>query len=120
MSQTQRAFNLPESEYAEPRRQYVKDPSVTTRHITKGEKLLWTLAGVAVFLLAALMITNQTKLYLTSQDIQTLQDKLGNQSKLTQQLKADADSLSSPDRIVNFAEQQLGLKLDINNIKVLP
>ncbi|TGB00197.1 cell division protein FtsL [Sporolactobacillus shoreae] len=120
MSQTQRAFNLNESQYAEPRRQYVQGPSVNTRRITKGEKLLWVLAGTAVFLFAALMVTNQARLYMTSRDIQVLQDKLSNQSKVTQQLKADSDSLSSPDRIVKFAETKLGLKLDINNVKVLP
>ncbi|GGL44806.1 cell division protein FtsL [Sporolactobacillus putidus] len=119
MNQSQRAPLL-EQEQAETRRQVVSEPVIITRHISKGEKWLWTLAGAVVFFLALIMVVNQTRIFMASKDIAILQSKLDNQSKITQQLQADADSLSSPERIVSFAEKQLGLKLDIQNIKVLP
>lgn len=120
MSQTQRAFRSTESEYAVPERRFAEEPLVRTRHITKGEKLLWVAAGFMFFFLAAMIITNQARLYSTSGSIQDLHNQLGNHQKAVQQLQSQADSLSSPDRIVQFAEQNLGLKLNINNIKVLP
>jgi cell division protein FtsL len=120
MNQTQHAYRSQESDYAVPERRHVAEPLVRQRHITRGEKLLWVAAGFMFFFLAALMITNQARLYNTSSTIQNLQNKLGNQEKTIQQLKSQADSLSSPDRIVQFAEKNLGLRLNINNIKVLP
>ncbi|WP_010631038.1 cell division protein FtsL [Sporolactobacillus vineae] len=120
MSQSQHAFRSQESEYTAPERRYIEEPLVRTRHITKGERLLWIAAGFLFFFLAALIITNQARLYHTSSQIQNLQNSLGNHEKTVQQLESQADSLSSPDRIVRFAEKNLGLKLNINNIKVLP
>jgi cell division protein FtsL len=121
MSQSQQhAFPLQESEYAIPERHSVEEPLVRKRRITKGERVLWIAAGFLFFFLAALIITNQARLYHASSQIQNLQNSLSNHEKSVQQLESQADSLSSPDRIVRFAEQNLGLKLNINNIKVLP
>ncbi|RYL95484.1 cell division protein FtsL [Sporolactobacillus sp. THM7-4] len=78
------------------------------------------LAGLAVFVMALIIVANEARLYMVSRDIARLETQYDNQSKITQQLKSDADSLSSPNRIVRFAEKELGLKLDIKNIKVLP
>lgn len=118
MNQSQQAFKVQRQEYVEPRRQEAQ--IVITRRVTKGEKSLWIMAGAVIFLLSLCVVANQAKLYMASQDIASLQSKIDNQSKITQQLKADSDSLSSPERIVRFAEKELGLKLDIENIKVLP
>lgn len=119
MNQTQRAPLLGQ-EQVEPKRQAVREPIIVTRHVSKGEKWFWVLAGAVVFSLALIMVANQAKIFMASKDIANLQARLDSQSKITQQLQADADSLSSPERIVSFAEKELGLKLNIQNIKVLP
>ncbi|MDD9147163.1 MULTISPECIES: cell division protein FtsL [unclassified Sporolactobacillus] len=119
MSQTQHAPLLGQGQ-AETKRRAAAEPVTVTRHISKGEKWLWASAGVVVFFLALMMVINQTRIFMASKDTAILQSRLDSQSKTTQQLQADADSLSSPERIVSFAEKQLGLKLDIKNIKVLP
>ncbi|MCL1630950.1 cell division protein FtsL [Sporolactobacillus sp. CPB3-1] len=118
MSQSQQAFQVQRQEYVQqvPRKEQI----VITRRVTKGEKCLWILAGTVLFALALCVVANQAKLYFASQELTSLQSQIEDQSKVTQQLKADADRLSSPDRIVRFAEKELGLKLDIENIKILP
>jgi cell division protein FtsL len=118
MNQSQQAYKVQRQEHLEqaPREGQV----VITRRVTKGEKTLWVVAGVVIFLLSLCVVANQTNLYMASQDVASLQSKIDDQSKVTQQLKAESDRLSSPDRIVRFAEKELGLKLDIENIKVLP
>ncbi|MCO7174611.1 cell division protein FtsL [Sporolactobacillus kofuensis] len=118
MNQSQQAIKVQRQEYVEPRRQ--EEQIVITRRITKGEKSLWAMAATVLFILSFCIVANQARLYMASQEIASLQSKIEDQSKITQQLKADSDSLSSPERIVQFAEKELGLKLDIENIKVLP
>ncbi|MCO7126291.1 cell division protein FtsL [Sporolactobacillus shoreicorticis] len=118
MNQSQQAFKVQRQEYVERAPQ--QEQIVITRRITKGEKSLWIVAGMVIFLLALCIVANQAKLYMASQDAASLQSKINDQSKVTQQLKAESDRLSSPERIVRFAEKELGLKLDIKNIKVLP
>lgn len=120
MSQTQRAFHVPGETFTEPQQLPVQKPVVITRHISRGEKMLWLMSGIIFFLLAAWMVTNQARMFLVSRDIQNLQDKRDAQVKVTQQLKAEVDDLSSPERIVQFAEKELNLKLDVNHIKILP
>ncbi|MCI1881713.1 MAG: cell division protein FtsL [Sporolactobacillus sp.] len=120
MTQSQHAWNQQRSGAAETKRQPVRKTVVISRPVTRGEKILWAVAFIVVFLIALCMVANQTRLYQASQDIQKLQGKLDEQSSVYQQLKAEADHLDSPERIVRFAEKELGLKLDIKNIKVLP
>lgn len=120
MSQTQRAFHSRGQEAPATRQIPVQKPVVITRRISKGEKLLWIMAGAVLFLLAACIVANQAKLFLVSKDVQKLQSHADTQAKTVQQLKTEKDSLSSPERIVRFAEEKLNLKLDVNKIKVLP
>ncbi|GAY76464.1 cell division protein FtsL [Sporolactobacillus inulinus] len=118
MNLSQQAYKVQRQDYVEaaPRQGQV----VITRRVTKGEKALWAMAGIMIFVMALLLVANQAKLYIASKDVASLQSKIDEQAKVTQQLKAESDSLSSPERIVHFAEKELGLKLDIENVKVLP
>lgn len=120
MNQTQRVGNRQAGEWVEPQKKLQQEPIIITRHITKGEKTLWVAAGVVFFALAICIVANQAALFSVSKDVTVLQNKLENQQRVTQQLKSESDSLSSPERIVKYAENELGLKLNIDNIKVLP
>ncbi|MFT8317223.1 MAG: cell division protein FtsL [Sporolactobacillus sp.] len=120
MNQTQRVGSRQTEEWVAPQRKIQQEPIIITRHITRGEKALWTFASVILFTLAICMVANQATLFSVSRDVAKLQNNLENQQKVTQQLKSESDSLSSPERIVKYAENELGLKLNINNIKVLP
>ncbi|MFT8361748.1 MAG: cell division protein FtsL [Sporolactobacillus sp.] len=118
MSQTERVLNG--QEWIAPKKQVRQEPVVLPRHVTKGEKILWMLAAFIIFGLAMAIVSGQARLFSTSRDIAVLQNKLDNQQKITQQLKSESDSLGSPERIVQFAEKELGLQLNVKNIKVLP
>ncbi|MFC7392454.1 cell division protein FtsL [Scopulibacillus cellulosilyticus] len=90
------------------------------RKITKGEKCLWTMAAFLIFALAITIVSNQAKLYTTTRAASDLQGKIDQQSKINNQLKEQVSQLSSPERIMAYAKDKLGLKLNIKNVKVLP
>nr|WP_239549038.1 cell division protein FtsL [Scopulibacillus daqui] len=103
------------------RKEHQATPKVPNkRKITRGEKCLWTIGAVIIFALAITIVSNQAKLYNSSRAASDLQDKLDHQSKINNQLKEQVNQLSSPQRIMTYAKDKLGLKLNINNVKVLP
>ncbi|RYM07268.1 cell division protein FtsL [Sporolactobacillus sp. THM7-7] len=118
MNQTQRIPYSPRPEQGKP--QTRQEPILVRKRLTKGERWLWLFAGFVVFLLALGIVANQARLYMMSRDLQQLESKYDQQSRQLQQLKSEESTLSSPERIARFAEEELGLKLDIDNIKVLP
>ncbi|MFT8871448.1 MAG: cell division protein FtsL [Sporolactobacillus sp.] len=118
MSQSQRVVN--EVIWTEQKVKREQEPAIFKRRVTRGEKILWLIASLIIFIFAVEMVSNQVHLFSTSRDIAVLQGRLDNQQKVVQQLKTEVDSLSSPERIVEFAEKELGLRLDVNQIKILP
>ncbi|CAM3185933.1 cell division protein FtsL [Sporolactobacillus spathodeae] len=118
MSQTQRVLNG--QEWTAPKKQVRQEPVIVPRRITKGEKMLWVIGALIIFGLSLAVVASQARLFSAARDVSILQNKFENQQKITQQLKSESDSLGSPERIVKFAETELGLKLNVDNIKVLP
>lgn len=119
MNQAQTAHHL-EKEQSESRKQVHEQTITIRRRISKGEKLLWSLAGLAVLFLAIVMVSNQAKLFVAEKNLNHLQDQVDQQARTNQQLKAESADLSSPERIVKYAKEKLGLNLNIKNVKMLP
>ncbi len=90
------------------------------RRITAGEKILWSAGGLIILVLAIFIVSNQANLFAHSRDIGQLQEKMDTQSKVNQQLSVQVTELSAPERIISYAKNKLGLKLDVKNVKVLP
>ncbi|TCP29084.1 cell division protein FtsL [Scopulibacillus darangshiensis] len=119
MNQTAR--HLTEGEQVVTRRHYQQEtPVLPKRTVTKGEKLLWSIGALVVMVLAILIVSNQAKLFSASSDISGLENKLDTQSKVNHQLKVEVTELAAPERIIQYAKDKLGLKLDVKNVKVLP
>ena len=86
---------------------------------TKGEKVLF-LGLLTVVTILAIMITHtQTTIRATTTDIVVLEQKIDNTTKENTDLSIQVSELSAYDRIWKKAEE-LGLKLNEQNVKVVP
>ncbi|WP_221564090.1 cell division protein FtsL [Alkalihalobacillus sp. TS-13] len=97
-------------------------PNVVRRKrskITKGEKVLWTVAAMMLAAASIFMISNYAEMYTVNKEIQVMEQNIDKQSKQVDDLTLKKSELSEPLRIINFAEQKLGMKFDDKNIKVV-
>lgn len=120
MYQAQSARHLEEKEQAGIVKQHQEQTITIRRRISKGEKLLWSLAGLVILFLAIMIVSNQAKLFVAEKDMNHLQNQVDQQARTNQQLKAETADLSSPERIVKYAKEKLGLNLNVKNVKMLP
>ncbi|MCM3610735.1 cell division protein FtsL [Planococcus sp. MERTA32b] len=87
--------------------------------ITKGEKVLY-LSFLAVFVLCALLVLqNQATIQATTHEIQTIENDISEIQKQNTDLTVQVSELSTYERIWAKAKE-LGLKLDEQNVKVVP
>ncbi|MGI2327295.1 cell division protein FtsL [Planococcus sp. YIM B11945] len=95
-----------------------RQPVIKKRVITKGEKVLY-LSFLAVFVLCAILILqNQAAIQASTQDIQTIEQKIDEKAKQNSDLAVQVSELSKYERIMAIAKEA-GLKLDGRNIKVV-
>ncbi|MTT32010.1 cell division protein FtsL [Terrilactibacillus sp. BCM23-1] len=118
------ARHLEEKEQVQPKRSSRVQKSAYSeglpqRRITKGEKILWFGAGMLIVALTLIIVSYQARLFFLNGSIQNLQDKVAGQAKINQQLKVEQTNLSSPERIMKYAKEKLGLNLNIKNVKVI-
>jgi cell division protein FtsL len=85
--------------------------------ITLGEKIILIACGAIIASLAIGIISNSAKLYIESREIQTIETKMEDQTKLNNDLRLQVTELSSPERIRRIAEEELGMKLDSKKVK---
>lgn len=108
---------------------YIQQPAVphTPNHqpvrkkalITKGEKVLY-LSFLAVFVMCALLVLqNQATIQATTHEIQTIENDINEIQKQNTDLSVQVSELSTYERIWSKAKE-LGLKLDEQNVKVVP
>ncbi len=97
-------------------------PDVITRKrpkITKGEKVLWAFAALMLAAASIFIISNYAEMYTVNKKIQVMEQNIDQHSKQVDDLALEKSELSEPLRIINFAEQRLGMKFDDKNIKVV-
>lgn len=87
--------------------------------VTKGEKGIFLLYATILLGLVALMIANQARIYSTERDLFVLENEIAKQTQVNDALQLQVIELSSPDRILKIATEQLGMTLDDNKVKIL-
>jgi cell division protein FtsL len=87
--------------------------------LTKGEKILFLCLLSVVTILSIFIIQTQAAVRTTSADIQLMEKQIDNTSKENTDLSIQVSELSTYDRIWKKAEE-LGLKLNEQNVKVVP
>ncbi|GGE41296.1 cell division protein FtsL [Pullulanibacillus camelliae] len=88
------------------------------RRITKGEKVLWTAAVIAIFVFAIVIISRQAQIYTASVSATHMQNTIDTVQKNNDELNEQVQKLKQPDRILEFAKKH-GLNLNINNVKMV-
>ncbi|MDI2589384.1 cell division protein FtsL [Psychrobacillus sp. NEAU-3TGS] len=87
--------------------------------LSKGEKILLICLLTVVTLLAVMIIQTQTAVRSTTTDISQIEKQIDTTSKENTDLSIQVSELSTYDRIWKKAEE-LGLKLNEQNVKVVP
>ncbi|PLT28089.1 cell division protein FtsL [Peribacillus deserti] len=86
--------------------------------ITFGEKILLVVFAVLIAGAGIKIIANQSAIYNVNIDIQQVEGSIDDQKKVNGDLKVQVSELSTYERIWKKAEE-LGLKLNQNNVKVV-
>lgn len=87
--------------------------------ITKGEKLLVGLFICATAVCCIVILTNYATLYSVSKEIFGLENSINQQMEVNDGLQLQVIELSAPDRILQIAQEELGMTLDENKVKVI-
>lgn len=103
-----------------PEQPHIKKSTKQVRKIlTKGEKILFICLLSVVTVLSLMIIQTQAAVRATSSDIQVLEKQIDKTSKENTDLSIQVSELSTYERIWKKAEE-LGLKLNEQNVKVVP
>ncbi len=87
--------------------------------ITKGEKMLWMMLVLSFVAASIFMVSNYAKIYNLNTSLQQVEADQRAQMKQNEELDVQVTELSAPDRIVNIAEEELGMKLNDQNVEVI-
>ncbi|WP_236634703.1 cell division protein FtsL [Alteribacter lacisalsi] len=87
--------------------------------ITKGEKILYPLALLAVLFAAYMVISNYASIYIANHEIQQTETVIASQASVNEGLSLQVKGLSEPDRILSIAQNELGMTLSDQNVKVI-
>jgi len=98
----------------------IQPPIKRNRKIfTKGEKVLITLFISIIAIFSVSILQTQASIYATTQDIQTIENKIDETKKQNTDLSIQVSELSTYERVWEKAKA-LGLKLNEQNVKVVP
>ncbi|MDP4553101.1 cell division protein FtsL [Alkalihalobacillus macyae] len=87
--------------------------------ITKGEKLLWMMLVLAFVAASIFMVSNYASIYNLNTNIQQVESEQRAQIKQNEELQVKVSGLSAPDRIMDIAQNELGMKLNDQNVEVV-
>ncbi|MDO6655538.1 cell division protein FtsL [Anaerobacillus sp. 1_MG-2023] len=87
--------------------------------ITKGEKLLWMMLVLTFVAASIFMVSNYAKIYNLNTGLQQAEADQRAQVKQNEELQVKVTELSAPGRIVNIAEDKLGMELNDQNVEVI-
>ncbi len=95
-------------------------PQLKTKfQITRGEKVLYFSTLVGVIFAAYLIISTYAAIYITNNEIHTLEQAVSSQVITNEALQLQVTELSAPDRILQIATETLGMTLNDKNVKVV-
>ncbi|MGJ9381311.1 MULTISPECIES: cell division protein FtsL [Salipaludibacillus] len=87
--------------------------------VTKGEKLIYMItAGVIVFTLY-LILSNYATIYSANHHIEQNQTSISELESVNDGLSLQVKELSDPERILDIAQNDLGMKLNDQSVKVI-
>lgn len=87
--------------------------------ITKGEKMLWMMLVLTFVAASIFMVSNYATIYNLNTSLQQAEADQRVQSKQNEELQVKVTELSAPGRIVNIAEEKLGMELNDQNVEVI-
>ncbi|ADU30856.1 cell division protein FtsL [Evansella cellulosilytica] len=84
--------------------------------ITKGEKVIFSAAIIAVVMVLFMVISNYASIYITNHQIQQTERGIQQQVNANEALNLQVMELSDPERILSEAKE-MGMVLDPNNVR---
>lgn len=102
-----------------PETQTIPSIQPIRKRITKGEKALWVLGLITIFALCIVIVSNETALYNETKQVNQLENQIEQVSSTNTGLETQVSQLSAPERIIQYAENKLGMTLNVNNVKVV-
>jgi cell division protein FtsL len=87
--------------------------------ITKGEKVIYTLALMAVVCVTYLIVSNYATIYSLNHEMQQVESQINNQENVNSGLALQVKELSDPEGILDIAQNELGMKLNDESVKVI-
>ena len=90
---------------------------IPRKRITSGEKTLWIMGIVTIFVMCLTIVGNGAAIYNGTRQVSQIQDKLDNTLSTNSGLKTQITQLQAPGRIIQFAKDKLGMTLNVNNVK---
>ncbi|WP_349410407.1 cell division protein FtsL [Pseudalkalibacillus sp. SCS-8] len=112
--QVQRKTSIQEQQQTKP--QVAKR---TLARFTKGEKVLWSIAGIMFIAVSILVISNYAEIYTINKEIQVTEYQIEQQSEKVNDLALQKSELSEPLRIMNYAEEKLGMSINEKNVEIV-
>lgn len=91
----------------------------TKRKITRGEKLIYSMAVPVILAFSFLIISNYATLYSLNHDKQTTETNITEQESMNDALALQVTELSDPDRILTIAQSELGMTMNDGQVHVV-
>lgn len=89
------------------------------KRITKGEKLLWTMALIGLMMVSVYIVSTYATIYSLNRNISQMQSEAQTQMKVNGELQQQVSQLSRPERIYNIAKNKLGMTFNKDSVKVI-
>src|SRR5690625_2613150 len=83
--------------------------------ITKGEKVLYSIVGIALIIACAFIVSYSSSTYTLNKDVQSLESTVQSQQEANALLMYEVEKLSLPERITKIAKDN-GLKIDRKSV----
>jgi cell division protein FtsL len=90
---------------------------IPRKRITTGEKTLWVMGIIAIFVMCLTIVGNEAAIYNGTRQIDQIQTQLDRTVSTNSGLKTQVTQLQAPERIIQFAKDKLGMTLNVNNVK---
>jgi cell division protein FtsL len=90
---------------------------IPRKRITTGEKMLWVMGIVTIFVMCLAIVGNEAAIYNGNRQVDQIQTKLDQTVSTNSGLKTQVTQLQAPERIIQFAKDKLGMTLNVNNVK---
>lgn len=105
----------------EPKRQTSPSPGKqkSNRRITRGEKLIYSLAAPVILAFSFIIVSNYATLYSLNHEMQTTETAITEQESMNDALALQVTELSDPDRILTIAQSELGMTMNDGQVHVV-